>query len=816
MKKGFLAFLLIIMMLSMSIQPVFGAEDESAGQIEEQTAEDGSIQEETAEELSETVEEEPTGSAEEEQEEPSEPTEETEEEPADGSVEEQEEPMEQPAEEELTEQLEEDVPEEGPIELTAPKLSTIKNTYEGVKLTWKAVEGAERYRVLVRSGDAWEPLAVTDQTSYVDAAAESGSKRTYSVCCVSSDETAELSAFDTEGLSITYVAAPKISSITANTKTGFTVSWKEVKGAAQYRLFRRSGSSWKTIGTTQETSLTHTGLTNNTTYTYTVRALDKNGQFLSAFNTEGWDAVYFDIPELSKVESVYQGLKVSWEKVEGAAKYKIYAKKDGKWKALGTSTKTSYTDADVTSGKMYSYRVRAMDAAGNVRSYYTSKGISGIYVEAPTITKINNNKTTGSTITWNAVAGAYQYRLFVKDGSHWKVLGTTKKTSMTHTGLKHNTTYTYTVRALNEKRKNISGFDPKGKTNLYLDPPSIQSITNQDGGHLLKWKDTNPYSQYRIYRKELGGSWSKAADVKGTTYLDTAFPKDKVYTYTLRSLNGSAFASFYKNKGFGTYYKNGALASGKVTAADGKGYYFEKGLMKTGFIKIGKKTYYYNSSGVLQKDGVVGSKKEGYKYAGKDGAVNTSYTGIVKHGKQYWYCKKGVFDFTYNAAITYQKESWIIQNGIAKKTTSTEDLTLWRAMKVVAKITDSSMTKAEKLKVCFKYAQTNYTEMNPRVPHYHGDGWVTLYANDMFVDGRGNCFSYAAAFGYMAKAIGYTNVYICNSGGHGWTEIDGKVYDPEWGKNHSDRTYYAMSYSTKDPDYKGAIAAGYSWMRVKI
>ena len=83
MKKGFLAFLLIIMMLSMSIQPVFGAEDESAGQIEEQTAEDGSIQEETAEELSETVEEEPTGSAEEEQEEPSEPTEETEEEPAD-------------------------------------------------------------------------------------------------------------------------------------------------------------------------------------------------------------------------------------------------------------------------------------------------------------------------------------------------------------------------------------------------------------------------------------------------------------------------------------------------------------------------------------------------------------------------------------------------------------------------------------------------------------------------------------------------------------------------------------------------------------
>ncbi|MCR5005211.1 MAG: hypothetical protein K6A77_04850 [Clostridiales bacterium] len=810
MKKGILSFLLVIMMLSMSFQPVFGAEDESADQVEEQMVE---AQDETSEELSEVIEE-PAGSAEEEQEEPAELAEETEEEPAEGPAEQEEEPTEQPVEEEEG-STDVETPEVQ-IELAAPELSSIKKTYEGVKLTWKAVEGAEKYRVLVRSGDAWEPLAVTEQTSYVDTAAESGSKMTYTVCCVSSDESAETSTYDPKGLSITYVAAPKISSISANQKTGFTISWKAVKGAAKYRLFRKSGSSWKTIGTTQETSLTHTGLSNNTTYTYTVRALDKDGKFLSAYNTKGWSAVYFDIPQLSKVASVYQGLKVSWKKVEGAAKYKIYGKKDGKWKALGTSTKTSFTDMDVTSGKTYSYTVRAMDAEGNVRSYYTSKGISGTYVAAPAITKITNNKTTGSTVTWKAITGAYQYRLYVKDGSHWKVLGTTKKTSMAHTGLKHNTTYTYTVRAVNEKGKNVSGYDPKGKTNLYLDPPSIQSIANQDGGHLLQWEDTNPYSQYRVYRKELGGSWSKAADVTGTTYLDTAFPKDKVYTYTLRCLNGSSFVSYYKNKGFGTYYKNGALASGKVTTADGAGYYFKEGRMQTGFIKSGSKTYYYSSAGVLQKNGIVGSKKEGYKYAGKDGAIDTSYTGIVKHGKEYWYCKKGAFDFTYNAAITYQKESWIIQNGIAKKATSTEDLTLWRAMKVVAKITDSSMSKAEKLKVCFKYTQTNYTEMNPRVPHYHGAGWVTLYANDMFVNGRGNCFSYAAAFGYMAKAIGYTNVYICNSGGHGWTEIDGKVYDPEWGKNHSDRTYYAMSYSTKDPDYKGAIAAGYSWMRVKI
>lgn len=142
--------------------------------------------------------------------------------------------------------------------------------------------------------------------------------------------------------------------------------------------------------------------------------------------------------------------------------------------------------------------------------------------------------------------------------------------------------------------------------------------------------------------------------------------------------------------------------------------------------------------------------------------------------------------------------------------------TLFRALKVVAKVTNKSMSKSQKLKACFNYTKNAYKELNPRIPHYHGSDWPIIYANDMFVDGAGNCFSYGAAFAYMAKAIGYKNVYCCNSGGHGWAEVDGLVYDPEWSRHHA-RDYYALSYNTKlDQNYKAAIAAGYSWMHVKI
>ena len=82
----------------------------------------------------------------------------------------------------------------------------------------------------------------------------------------------------------------------------------------------------------------------------------------------------------------------------------------------------------------------------------------------------------------------------------------------------------------------------------------------------------------------------------------------------------------------------------------------------------------------------------------------------------------------------------------------------------------------------------------------------------------GDCYSYGAAFAFMAKAIGYTNVYACNSGGHGWAEVDGKVYDPEWSRHHSSPgSYYGVGYNDPcDVDYKGGISAGEWWMHVKV
>ncbi len=156
---------------------------------------------------------------------------------------------------------------------------------------------------------------------------------------------------------------------------------------------------------------------------------------------------------------------------------------------------------------------------------------------------------------------------------------------------------------------------------------------------------------------------------------------------------------------------------------------------------------------------------------------------------------------------TEQKESGSTDSRSAKM--------LELARKAVEKCTDSSMSKEQKLKAAFEYLKKNYLEGSRRGDYRELD-WPVVYASDLFEGGKGDCFSYGAAFAYMAKVIGYEESYACNSGGHGWAEIDGKIYDPEWSMHSSNYSYFGMSYDEPcDVAYKGSIGFA-EWTHVKV
>mgnify|MGYP000799395089 FL=1 len=169
-------------------------------------------------------------------------------------------------------------------------------------------------------------------------------------------------------------------------------------------------------------------------------------------------------PQITGLANTTGGIKISWNKVDGAYGYRLYYKPvSGGWKRFKDTTATSFTDSGVVPNKTETYTIRCIDKNGNTISGFNSTGWSKKYTPAaPTITRLSNT-SKGVSVTWNKIAGVYGYRLYRKyDGGSWTRVKDTTSTSFTDSGAKKGKKVTYTVRCIDRKGKTVSGFNSKG------------------------------------------------------------------------------------------------------------------------------------------------------------------------------------------------------------------------------------------------------------------------------------------------------------------------------------------------------------------
>ncbi|WP_069203029.1 anthrax toxin lethal factor-related metalloendopeptidase [Bacillus testis] len=135
----------------------------------------------------------------------------------------------------------------------------------------------------------------------------------------------------------------------------------------------------------------------------------------------------------------------SWVPVAGAAKYEVY--RDGQ--LLKKTNKPQYTDTHVKAGMDYSYQVKAIGSNGKVLNTTFSRFVSTLAEPTPgdpTGLAVKQETKTTVSLTWDQSEGADYYEI-LRDGS---VIGTAKHNSYTDSRLEQNTTYTYSVKAVNE------------------------------------------------------------------------------------------------------------------------------------------------------------------------------------------------------------------------------------------------------------------------------------------------------------------------------------------------------------------------------
>ena len=336
----------------------------------------------------------------------------------------------------------------------APTVSVTNVSSTGkIKLSWKAVDGAEEYKVYrsTSKSGTYKRLTTTSGTSLTNTSAKAGTQYYYYVVAVDGNgKESEKSNIVTRTCDLPRPEL-KISVVASTGK--LKLSWGAIDGATEYELYRSTdgGKNYKLLKATTKTSLTHTGAVAGNKYYYKVKAIHSKSSANSAFSSAKYGTCDLPRPEvkISVVASTGK-LKLRWDAIEGAVKYEVYRSTDGgeTYKLLKTTTGTSLTNTSVTAGNKYYYKVKAIHSNSNANSAYSSVKYGTCDLARPTATVKLNNKGK-PVVSWGEVAGAEKYIMYIYDADGNQLSShSTTNLQLTHVGADKGVTYSYRVMAV--------------------------------------------------------------------------------------------------------------------------------------------------------------------------------------------------------------------------------------------------------------------------------------------------------------------------------------------------------------------------------
>lgn len=183
--------------------------------------------------------------------------------------------------------------------------------------------------------------------------------------------------------------------------------------------------------------------------TVTIKGIEKNGY-------SGSKTLTFNIlPGVTKSLKTAQStsaIKLAWSKVAGATGYRVYRHDGKKWIKLADTKNTTYTVSKLKAGTSYKYAVRAYTIVG--KTVYWGASYSQILTATKPATPTLKAKagTKQAALSWNKIAGATGYEVWMaagKNGSYKKLTTIKKNATIKYTAmnLKKGGMYYFKVRA---------------------------------------------------------------------------------------------------------------------------------------------------------------------------------------------------------------------------------------------------------------------------------------------------------------------------------------------------------------------------------
>lgn len=321
-------------------------------------------------------------------------------------------------------------------------------------LSWNKVSGAKKYvvyRATSKNGK-YTKLTTTKKTSYTDNKAAAGKKYFYKVKVISS-KSAYNGKYSWPIACWTACAKPSVTVKTDAASGKPSLSWKAVKGATGYRVFRRlSGEEkfTKIADLAGKSFLDKTALV-NTKYEYRVQAVGKNSEANSGKSATVKTTAICARPVVKTAVAESGKPMITWEAVEGAKAYKIYRATKAtnsvkSYTCKATVTELSYEDTSAAGGKTYYYKVVAVGKKDNSAYSAYKKAISKC--AAPQL-KVKGNTADIPVLKWGKVSGAVKYKIYRRiAGGKYEYLDTCTAVSYKDTDIQPGIKHDYKVVAL--------------------------------------------------------------------------------------------------------------------------------------------------------------------------------------------------------------------------------------------------------------------------------------------------------------------------------------------------------------------------------
>lgn len=367
------------------------------------------------------------------------------------------------------------------IKPATPKKLRAETYTRTVKLTWSKSTGTTSYGVYMYNSKTkkWDKKDVVKGTTATIKSLQPGTAYKFRVRAYKKSSKALYSDYATVTAK---TLVDKVEKLKAETTTSSVkLTWSSVKNATGYQvyMYNTSKKKWEKKKSLTGTSYTLKKLKSASEYKFKVRACNSKDPkaVFGSFSSEVLATTRPQSVKNVKLNSYTSSTaSLSWDKVDGATGYEIYALKSnspdkkGEFKSLKTVTGTSYKFKTLDCCCYYTFFIcsRYKNSKGTVvygdyENSKTSKIFTPITKPSSfTLTEIENKS---ATVSWKAQPYVSGYHIYIREGENGELIHldtiAANKSSYKYTGLNEVTYYKLSLRSFyrdSEGKETLSSF----------------------------------------------------------------------------------------------------------------------------------------------------------------------------------------------------------------------------------------------------------------------------------------------------------------------------------------------------------------------